>query len=383
MILNSDIAQYLDTRRPDNLKQFSSLEGFLGCQLYSEIDLQKSVDVQVAIIGIDETRNAYPMPYAAKADNVRYWLYQLAAFSNLKIADFGNLILGNNVADTYSAVSYLTESLVKSGIIPIYIGGSHDLTLPIVEGLLSVQNQVEIGIMDSSFDILKSESVNSRSFVGAMAQKYKSRLTTNIIGYQSYLVSSAQQDYLNDINIDGYRIGLLRQNINEMEPVLRDCDMISFDAGCVRQTDMPASQLLSPNGLYTEEACQLATFAGLSDKSEVFGTFGLVSKNTPLEVSANLTAQIIWHYIYGVSQRKNDYPKCNLDGYKKIFVKLNNTEFDLVFYQNLENERFWIEIPDVKGKEKTIISCSKSDYTQLVNNKISDRINRILRRHCL
>lgn len=383
MILESDIAQYFDTRRPDNLKQFSTLEGFLGSQLYSEPDLQKSVDVQVAIIGIDETRNAYPMPYAAKADNVRYWLYQLAAFNNLKITDFGNMILGNSAADTYSAVSYITESLVSGGVIPIYIGGSHDLTLPIVEGLLNLQKQTEIGILDSSFDVLNSESVNSRSFVGAIAQKHKSRVITNIIGYQSYLVSAAQQDYLNDVNIDSYRIGLLRQNINEMEPVLRDCDLISFDAGSVRQTDMPSSQQLSPNGLYTEEACQLATFAGLSDKSKAFGIFGLVSKNTPMEVSASLTAQIVWHYIYGVSQRKNDYPKCNLDGYKKIFVKLNNTESDIVFYQNLENERFWMEIPEIKGKEKRIISCSKSDYTQLVNNKISDRINRILRRYCL
>lgn len=383
MILESDIAQYFDTRRPDNLKQFSTLEGFLGSQLYSEPNLQKSVDVQIAIIGIDETRNAYPMPYAAKADNVRYWLYQLSAFNNLKITDFGNLILGNNAADTYSAVSYITESLVSGGVIPIYIGGSHDLTLPIVEGLLNLQKQTEIGILDSSFDVLNSESVNSRSFVGAIAQKHKSRVITNIIGYQSYLVSAAQQDYLNDVNIDSYRIGLLRQNINEMEPVLRDCDLISFDAGSVRQTDMPSSQQLSPNGLYTEEACQLATFAGLSDKSKAFGIFGLVSKNTPMEVSASLTAQIVWHYIYGVSQRKNDYPKCNLDGYKKIFVKLNNTESDIVFYQNLENERFWMEIPEIKGKEKRIISCSKSDYTQLVNNKISDRINRILRRYCL
>lgn len=382
MILESDIAQYFDTRRPDNLKQFSTLEGFLGSQLYSELDLQKSVDVQVAIIGIDETRNAFPMPYAAKADNVRYWLYQLAAFNKLKITDFGNMILGNSAADTYSAVSYITESLVSSGVIPIYIGGSHDLTLPIVEGLLNLQKQTEIGILDSSFDVLNSESVNSRSFVGAIAQKHKSRVITNIIGYQSYLVSAAQQDYLNDVNIDSYRIGLLRQNINEMEPVLRDCDLISFDAGSVRQTDMPSSQQLSPNGLYTEEACQLATFAGLSDKSKAFGTFGLVSKNTPIEVSANLTAQIIWHYIYGVSQRKNDYPKCNLDGYKKIFVKLNDIGNDIVFYQNMENERFWIEIPSANGNEKIIVSCSKSDYIQLVNNKISDRINRILRRYC-
>ena len=383
MILNSDIAQYLDTRRPDNLKQFSSLEGFLGSQLYSEIDLQKSVDVQVAIIGIDETRNAYPMPYAAKADNVRYWLYQLAAFSNLKIADFGNLILGNNVADTYSAVSYLTESLVKSGIIPIYICGSHDLTRPIVEGLWKAQGKIEIGLIDSCFDIIDSANTTSRSYLLDILRIHTGSVQCNLIGNQIYLTSQSQSDLLDEYSVDKYRLGAVRNDINCLEPVLRDCDFASFDASAVRQADMPAAHQPSPNGLYTEEACQIANFAGVSDRSKAFGIFELVSRNTPMEMSAHLTAQIIWHYIYGVSQRKNDYPKCNLDGYKKIFVKLNNTEFDLVFYQNLENERFWIEIPDVKGKEKTIISCSKSDYTQLVNNKISDRINRILRRHCL
>ena len=383
MILNSDIAQYLDTRRPDNLKQFSSLEGFLGSQLYGEIDLQKSVDVQVAIIGIDETRNAYPMPYAAKADNVRYWLYQLAAFSNLKIADFGNLILGNNAADTYSAVSYLTESLVKSGIIPIYIGGSHDLTRPIVEGLWKAQGKIEIGLIDSCFDIIDSANTTSRSYLLDILRIHTGSVQCNLIGNQIYLTSQSQSDLLDEYSVDKYRLGAVRNDINCLEPVLRDCDFVSFDASAVRQADMPAAHQPSPNGLYTEEACQLANFAGVSDRSKAFGIFELVSRNTPMEMSAHLTAQIIWHYIYGVSQRKNDYPKCNLDGYKKIFVKLNNTEFDLVFYQNLENERFWIEIPDVKGKEKTIISCSKSDYAQLVNNKISDRINRILRRHCL
>jgi len=381
MILESDIAQYFDTRRPDNLKQFSTLEGFLGSQLYSEPDLQKSVDVQVAIIGIDETRNAYPMPYAAKADNVRYWLYQLAAFNNLKITDFGNLILGNSAADTYSAVSYITESLVSGGVIPIYIGGSHDLTLPIVEGLWRAKGKIEIGLIDSCFDVLDSATTTSRSHLLDILRIHTGSVHCNLIGTQNYFTPQSQSDLLDEYGVDRYRLGSVRQDINGLEPVLRDCDMVSFDASAVRQADMPAIHQPSPNGLYTEEACQLANFAGLSDRSKAFGIFGTVSRNTPLEMSAHLTAQIIWHYIYGVSQRENDYPVCDFSRYKKIFVKLDTPNADIIFYQNPKNNRFWLEIPQKNDAGNVVVSCSNNDYIMLVNNEIPERIKKAFRRY--
>lgn len=381
MILESDIAQYFDTCRPDNLKQFSTLEGFLGSQLYSEPDLQKSVDVQVAIIGIDETRNAFPMPYAAKADNVRYWLYQLAAFNNMKITDFGNLILGNSAADTYSAVSYITESLVSGGVIPIYIGGSHDLTLPIAEGLWKAKGKIEVGLIDSCFDIADSLNATSRSYLLDILRKYTSSVKCDVIGSQVYFTSQSQSDLLDEYGVDKYRLGAVRQNINSLEPVLRDCDFVSFDAASVRQADMPAAHQPSPNGLYTEEACQLANFAGVSDRSKAFGIFELVSRNTPMEMSAHLTAQIIWHYIYGVSQRENDYPACNFDRYKKIFVKLDSLNTDIVFYQNPKNDRFWMELSQKNGAAGAVVSCSKSDYIALVNNEIPERLKNAFRRY--
>ena len=381
MILNSDIAQYLDTARPDNLRQFSTQEGFLGSQLFAEPDLQKSIDVQVAIIGVDETRNAYPMPYIAKADNVRYWLYQLASFNNLKISDFGNLKLGNSPTDTYSAVSYLTESLVKSGIIPIYICGSHDLTLPIVEGLWKARGKIEIGIIDSCFDILESANTTSRSYLLDILRIHTSSVHCNLIGSQNYFTPQSQSDLLDEYGVDKYRLGAVRTDINSLEPVFRDCDMVSFDASAVRQADMPAAHQPSPNGLYTEEACQLANFAGLSDRSKAFGIFGVVSRNTPLEISAHLTAQIIWHYIYGVSQRENDYPVCNFDGYKKIFVNLDAPNTSLVFYQNTKNNRFWLEIPQKNNAGKVVVSCSKNDYIMLANNEITERIKKAFQRY--
>lgn len=378
MILSEDISQYFNTQRPENLRQFSVQEGYLGVQLFEEPDLTKSIDADVAIIGLDETRSAYPLPYVSKADNVRYWLYQLASFGNLKVTDFGNLILGNSPSDTYHAVEYITESLVGAGIIPIYIGGSHDLTLPVVRGLQKVRKTVEFGLIDSCFDILSVDGITSRSYLAELFKKNKKKVFGNIIGYQTYFTTQKQSDALDKCNVSKYRLGIVRQQLGEMEPVLRDCDFVSFDAGAVRQADMQASHQPSPNGLYTEEACQLASYAGLSDKSKAFGIFGVMSKNTPLDISAHLSAQIIWHYMCGLSQRENDYPACSLDKYKKIFVKFDASDNDIVFYQNLQNDRFWMEIPKKDGKNCIIVSCSKKDYMSLVNNEIPERIKRAL-----
>lgn len=381
MLLNEDISHYFNTQRPENLRQFSVQDGYLGPQLFDVPDWARPIGAKVAIIGVDETRNAYPMPYLSKADNVRFWLYQLASFENIEVADFGNIILGNSPADTYLAIEYITESLVRAGIIPIYIGGSHDLTYPIIRGLQKTQKKVEFGLIDSCFDILKTEGISSRSYIIDILKKNKKKIFGNIIGYQSYFTTQKQSDILDECNFSKYRLGIVRQQPSEMEPVLRDCDVVSFDASSVRQADMLAAHQPSPNGFYTEEACQLASYAGLSDKSKSFGIFGVVSKNTPFDISANLSAQIIWHYISGISQRKNDYPACDLSKYKKIFVKLDDSEFDLVFYQNLQNNRFWMEIPQKNGKTGVIVSCSKSDYMSLANNEIPERIKKTLMQH--
>ena len=167
--------------------------------------------------------------------------------------------------------------------------------------------------------------------------------------------------------------------MNEIEPLFRDCDITSFDLSAIRQADCPSTTNPGPNGLYTEEACQLANFAGLSDKMRVFGTFNLVNEETQPGLSSNLAAQIIWHFLFGISQRKGDYPVCNLDNYRKIYVKIDRLDFDLIFYQNQQNKRYWVEIPTNKNEQKKVISCSENDYLSLCNNEIPDRIWRNIR----
>ena len=64
--------------------------------------------------------------------NIRKELYSLYRGDwNYRIGDFGNLIIGNNVNDSYFAINDIFSNLISQSVFPILIGGSNDLVYAI------------------------------------------------------------------------------------------------------------------------------------------------------------------------------------------------------------------------------------------------------------
>ena len=167
------IHHFFNPGKDNGLLNVSNQGGFLGSQLFPQSGLNELLKSKVAIIGIDETRNAFPSAYSSNADQVRYWLYQLSNIPHLKITDLGNIILGNTVNDTYAALSNIVEDLTSNDIIVVLIGGSQDLTLPIIKTIQKNKESVDYAIIDPRFDILISEDINSGSFIREIFKKQK------------------------------------------------------------------------------------------------------------------------------------------------------------------------------------------------------------------
>jgi formiminoglutamase len=347
-------------------------KGTYGESVQANDPFKKGADFQIALIGIAESRNAYGGCFDSGNDIIRSYFYNLAEIPRIKIADLGNLKLGKQVKDTYASIKFISEKLLKKQIIPLFFGGSQDLIFPVVEALNEMQQETELTVIDSKLDILDNE-FHSNSFLNQIKNKFGKKTLISLLGYQSYFVSNDELKEGYKFNWNLCRLGSVRNNFTQIEPVLRDSCVVSFDISSIRQSESPASSFSSPNGFYADEACQLANLAGLSDKLKVFALAEYQEEKDIHEQSAHLCAQILWHFLYGVSQRKSDYPKKNLELYKKIFVKLEKIDSDLVFYENIENKRFWVEIPMNNNKTK-IISCSENDYQKACNNEIPDRI---------
>ena len=243
-------------------------------------------DVDIAIIGVNEERKAVNNIGCAHApDYIRSHLYKLFCgdFSP-RIADLGNIKQGHKIEDTYFAIASIVSELIKNKIVPVIIGGSQDLTFAnymAYEALGQVMNIVGI---DSVFDLGKTEqALDSQTYLNKIILHQPNFLFnfTNI-GYQSYFVDPEAINLMKNLYFDVYRLGAIRENLEDTEPLVRNADMITVDISAVRQSDAPGNGNASPNGFYGEEICQIIRYAGLSDK---LSSIGFYEVNPSLDIN--------------------------------------------------------------------------------------------------
>ncbi len=341
-----------------------------------EISEEDINDKKIAIIGIPEERNSYNIGCKHAPDKIRIELYSLFCNWNnkkKKIIDLGNLKIGKTHKDTYFAIKKVVSSLMKKGIITVLLGGSHDLCYGNFIAFEELEQSVNIAVIDQKIDFTgEDKDINENNFLNSIIFNDK-KILFNIanIGYQTQLTDKSKYQLLQKFFYDNIRLGVLRQNIVEVEAVLRDTDILSIDINSIKQSEAPASPQCSPNGLTSEEICQIAKYAGVSDKLSCFGLYGVNPKLDFNNITSKLAAQIIWFFIDGVFNRQNDYPFTNVKNYQQFFVSIDDVKDDFIFYKNPKNNRWWIQIP---YKKSMIMACSKENYEKAANGEIPDRI---------
>jgi hypothetical protein len=207
-----------------------------------------------------------------------------------------------------------------------------------------------------------------------VADKPKYLFGLSNLGFQSYYTPNTDKNLMSELLFEAVRLGEVRTNIAVAEPYLRDADFFSFDISSVKMNDAPGHFNPSIHGFYGEEACQLAKYAGMSDRLSTFGLFEVNPLFDERNRTTELAAQIIWHFIQGVYLRQHDFPISKLKHYKQFIVKVENALEDIVFYQSPRTGRWWLEIPYTakSAKHKMIVSCAESAFRQASANEIPD-----------
>lgn len=339
-------------------------------------------DIHLAVIGVCEDRNAVTNPGTAQApEQVRRYLYKLHGQSfNAKVADLGNIMPGHSSQDTYFALRSTVDALIRLNIIPLIIGGSQDLTYAQFLGYKDLEQTINVVAIDSLFDLGDPEDdITNHSYLGKIILHQPNYLFNySNIGYQSYLVDQASLQMMNRLYFDVYRLGQVRDRIEEAEPVIRQADMLSFDISAIKHSDAPAHPLASPNGFYAEEACQMMRYAGMNDKLSSLGIYEINPKFDVSGKTAHLAAQMLWCFMEGFYHRKNDFPSKTSVDYTRFHVILQEEKYEINFYKSRKSDRWWMEIPypphkDLRFERHTLIPCSYRDYEMATRNEIPDR----------
>ena len=336
---------------------------------------------QVALLGVAEDRNAVENEGCAMApDRIRNKLFRLKTGSyKTNILDLGNINPGHSVSDTYFALSAVVAYLVKNNIVPLILGGSQDLTFAQYCAYEHLEQTVNIVSIDSSFDLgVPAQEISSRSYLGNIILHQPNYLFNySNVGYQSYFVGSESVNLMTKLYFDAYRLGNVRSNIDEVEPVIRNADIITFDISSVRQSDAPGNQNASPNGFYGEEICKILRYAGLGDKLSSIGFYEVNPRFDIHNQTSHLTAQMIWYFLDGFSARRKEQPLANSSQFVKYRVTPKDSEHEIIFYKSRRSDKWWMEVPfmdiNTKYSRHNIVPCSYRDYQTACNEEIPER----------
>jgi formiminoglutamase len=369
-----DIHQFLITTNKGIIPESSFV--YRHVKLFQNDSDITVLDYDVAILGIPDNEDSKTFNTATQ---IRKILYSLSALSNsLNILDLGNIITGNTFNDTCYAISeVVTEINIQKSII-ILIGGTSQYNTGIYLAFEKIKTPVNIVCIDSTISIDKIPSLQLKKIIN---QKELSSFFNFInIGYQSYFVERETLNFINDSYFEAYRLGSVRSNVNEMEPVLRDSNFVSFSLNAIKHSDAPGTNFSSPNGISGEDACQLSFFAGHSNRINSFGVFDLLPENDLHANTAKLASQIVWYFLEGFSNAIYEEPDETPQNFTKYLIHLNQTDQNIAFYKSNLTNRWWMEIIFPENNHKILLSCSEADYGLTCSQEIPERWWRTFRR---
>ncbi len=333
-------------------------------------------DADIAIIGILDGRNTSNKETSLAPNQLRKELYSLiASTTKANIVDIGNIEPGKTFNDTLFALQEVCKTLLSNSIIPVLLGGSKELGYAQFAAFQKIVKNLEATIISPTIDLDKHAFLNK-----ICLHEPNLLFNINALGYQSHYVPEKAVSTLRKLYFNPIRLGVLRSNLADIEPVLRNTDMTSFDIGAVKQSDAPGNHDNNPSGLTSEEACQLCWYAGISEKMRSFAIYEINPEFDYRNTTSKLGAQMVWYFLDGYYNRKGDHPEMHKEFLKYRCTMVQN-EPDVVFYKSKRTERWWMEIPGHTSAKNLVIPCSYSDYTMATKGEMPDLFFKALQKN--
>jgi len=377
---------------PLSPEKFTPKQGFYTSQLglkatfFTENfpDLNSN-EYDIAIIGVKDDRAAVNNNGCSLGPDYfreQFYLLNEGAFIS-RIIDLGNIKAGEAISDTYVALKMVVSELIALNIIPVIIGGGQDLTYAQYMAYESLEQKVDLVVVDNKFDLEEDDTDQGR--ITTHSNTYLNKIflhqpnylfNFSNVGYQTYFVNQDSLKVMNKLYFDVHRLGEFTNDISSVEPIMRNANMVSFDIAAIRSSDAPANGNANPNGFYGEQACKISHYAGLNDKLTSIGFYEFNPAFDNNSQTAMLLAQMVWYFVDGFYNRKKDFPLNPKSQYLIYRASLNDGSGEMLFVKSKKSDRWWMQVPYPTGVSKNeryhLMPCRYEDYTMAVNGEMPD-----------
>lgn len=379
----ASIDSIIDFLEPLNLSAISNDEGYQPHQIGSYIRAYEFSfpDISAAdliIMSCGDYRGD-GIPYTDKAAldfafEIRHSLYSLFFWhKDLMIADIGMVKKGATLQDTHAAIKAITYELLHAGKRVLLLGGGHDLMMAQYEAYAAHGKIIEATNIDAFINMDKESRLLTENFLLDMFTGEPNFLKHyNHIGFQSYFVHPGMLETIDKLRFDCYRVGRVKESIDEMEPVIRLSNLVGFDISAIQHSHAPCN-LATPNGFNGEEACQLMRYAGMSHLANAIGIYGYHAEKDMHELTAKQISQMIWYLIDGIYKGRQEAAWGDQQAYTEY--RLVFADIETIFWQSRLTERWWMQLPD-----GNTLACSRLDYLAASKNQIPERWMRAVER---
>ena len=236
-------------------------------------DLQNENATDIGIIGYDGDegvkRNQGRVGARKGPKSIRNKLGKLPIhFENKKITDFGDVIcIDENLEDCQKALSIAIHKLITNGVLPIAIGGGHDIAYANFNGIKEAlkhvsKNKVGIINFDAHFDLRAVETQPNSGTPFHQILSENTNVSYFAIGIQQQsnpkelfeIAAKKNVSYVSNFDCETFSDALkskLKIFIKEVDYLYITIDMDGFSSAYAPGVSAPSTLGLTPNFVYT------------------------------------------------------------------------------------------------------------------------------------
>ena len=269
-----------------------------------------SNDRSIALIGVpDDTGvgmnhgrlGAAEGPSAFRAALARYGAAVPAGIAWPGVFDAGDVEPGSTLEETHERVTAAAGALLDAGLLPVMIGGGHDLTYPFVRALAQRTETPLHGVyLDAHLDV-RAEIGSGMPFRRLVEDCGVRSLTVH--GLDPFANSTKHMTWFSG---NGGRVGTLGPDEPSSWPAVDASGgsvFVSFDIDVLDQSVAPGVSAMNPSGWSADLGCAWARAAGRHASVRCFDIMELSPPHDEHGRTARVAARLFLEFLAGFAER--------------------------------------------------------------------------------